>query len=145
MKAYRRSSWFHYLLFTIAGLLAAFAIAGPLLLATGEDASSLVIVVFIGLFYVAMAGVVAWYAATIPHELRITDDGTIEFRSYARMRRVAVDAIVSIKPASRIAPGWVYVRYAGGKKIRLMTQFDGFYDFIATVKEMNPNIELRGV
>jgi hypothetical protein len=41
------------------------------------------------------------------------------------------------------SPGFVDVQHRGGM-IHLMSRMDGFHDFVATLKSINPAIEVTG-
>lgn len=76
----------------------------------------------------------------VPTEIAVSDDGWVDFRGRRGTTRVHVAAINSIARGLRRS---VRVRHAGGR-VRLPNRFQGFYDFLATVKGMNPGIEIRG-
>jgi hypothetical protein len=81
----------------------------------------------------------------IPFKITILDGGVVEFRSYLRRRRVNAGDMVSIAPSHRgLSPGWVKLRHRGGSVI-LITQFDDFHDLVVRLKELNPQIQTRGV
>lgn len=76
-----------------------------------------------------------------PQSITLSEDGRIEFTSTLRQRVVYVTGIQSIKPEGLES---LLVVHANGVRIPLIPQFDGFHDFLARLKAMNPNIELRG-
>jgi hypothetical protein len=84
-----------------------------------------------------------WYAyLRIPVEIRIDETSRVHFRSVIRRQTLNMVDILSIK-TPMLSPGFVDVRYRGGT-IHLMSRMDGFHDFIATLKSMNPAIEVKG-
>ena len=96
----------------------------------------------VALLFVGVLVVNAVWMLSIPHRMILHQDGTIEFISVLRQRVVRAAEIDSIKPEGTTY-GFVILR-AGRAKVRLLTQFDGFHDFLARLKAMNPGIELRG-
>jgi hypothetical protein len=85
------------------------------------------------LFYVRMP--------RVPTEITVSKDGWVDFRGRRGSTRIHVAAIRAIGRGLR--RGSVRVRHAGGR-LRMPNRFVGFYDFLATVKGMNPSIEIRG-
>jgi hypothetical protein len=90
-------------------------------------------VIFGWLFYVRLP--------RMPTEIGVTDDGWIEFRNRLGARQVHVASIRSI--GRGLGRRTVRVRHGGGR-LRLPDRVRDFYDFLATVKAMNPAIEIRG-
>jgi len=76
-----------------------------------------------------------------PTEIDVTHDGWVNFRSRRGTTRVHVAAIRNIGRGLRRSS--VRVAHAGGR-LRVPNRFVGFYDFLATVKGMNPTIDIRG-
>lgn len=76
-----------------------------------------------------------------PTEIDVTHDGWVNFRSRRGTTRVHVAAIQKIGRGLRRSS--VRVAHAGGR-LRVPNRFEGFYDFLATVKGMNPTIDIRG-
>ena len=84
-----------------------------------------------------------WYAfLRIPFEIRLLDNHSVEFRSLLRRAVVFPHEVGSIK-AIPWSIGFVNVKYARGT-IHLVNQIDGFHDLVATLKSLNPAIEIRG-
>lgn len=79
---------------------------------------------------------------SLPHRITFAEDGTIEFISLLRRRTVRAEEIKSIKPVGSQL-GFFMVR-TDHSKIRILAQFDGFYDFLARLKAMHPGVELKG-
>jgi hypothetical protein len=96
----------------------------------------------VALLFVGVLVVNAAWMLSIPHRMILHQDGTIEFISVLRQRVIRAAEIDSIKPEGTTY-GFVILR-AGRAKVRLLTQFDGFHDFLTRLKAMNPGIELRG-
>ena len=94
-------------------------------------------------------GIVVWgffhIALAIPSEIAIDERGAIGFRS--RLRTVTVQAgdILSIRTGGWFDPNrfQAVVRHKGGK-LMLINQFPGFRDFLVTVRELNPAVEIKG-
>lgn len=77
-----------------------------------------------------------------PYRLTIRDDHCVEFKSLLRTMVIASHEIKSIK-ARIFQPGMAELKHEKGK-IQLAVQFDGFYEFLGTLKKLNPDIEIRG-
>jgi hypothetical protein len=92
-------------------------------------------------FLAAIVGNALWILS-IPHQISLSKEGIIEFKSVLRRRVIKAIDVKSIKPAG-FYYGFVIVR-ATQTKVRLFPQFDGFHDFLVKLKAMNPQVELRG-
>jgi hypothetical protein len=77
-----------------------------------------------------------------PFEIKVCDDSTIEFRSIFRRTSVSPMTVKSVR-AKSYALGFVDVAHQGGT-VHLLNQMDGFHDFIATLKSMNPSVKIQG-
>jgi hypothetical protein len=77
-----------------------------------------------------------------PFEIKLRDDTTVEFRSVFRRITVSPVDIKSVR-AKPYALGFVDVVHQGGT-IHLLSQMDGFHEFIATLKSLNPAIRIQG-
>ena len=77
-----------------------------------------------------------------PYRLTIRDDHCVEFKSLLRTVVIASHEIKSIK-AQILQPGMAELKHEKGR-IQLALQFDGFYEFLGTLKKLNPDIEIRG-
>jgi hypothetical protein len=74
----------------------------------------------------------------VVYEVTVTEDGTCEFRSVLRRRRVRAQQIISISTDEEA----IYIRYPGGKVHMWETR--DFDDLLRRLVELNPAIELRG-
>jgi hypothetical protein len=90
-------------------------------------------IVFGWLFYVRLP--------KMPTEIDLTHDGRVAFRSKRGAQEVHVDHIRSI--GRGLGRRTVRVKHGGGT-LRLPGRINGFYDFLTSVKSMNPAIEIRG-
>jgi hypothetical protein len=90
-----------------------------------------VIVVFVGLRFWRM-----------PTEIRVSDNGRIRFKGWLRNFEVSAGEIESIKPGGN-SIGYLVVNTRRGR-ITILNQFDGFHEFLTELKELNPNVKLRG-
>jgi hypothetical protein len=90
-------------------------------------------IVFGWLFYVRMP--------KMPTEIALTDDGWVHFKGRRGQTRVHVTSIRSIGQGG--GRRTVRLRHSAGR-LHLPNRFRGFYDFLATVKGLNPAIEIRG-
>jgi hypothetical protein len=77
----------------------------------------------------------------MPRELAVSSDGWVHVRGRSADTRVHVTSIRSI--GRGLGHQTVRLRHARGR-LRLPNRFPGFYDFLATVKGLNPAIEIRG-
>ncbi len=83
-----------------------------------------------------------WYITLqYPFEITIRDDKTIEFRSVIRKIIVMPIEIQSIKASY---PGFASVKLTK-KSFHLINHFDGFHEFLTTVKSLNPNIIIKNL
>ena len=86
---------------------------------------------------------VMWFLTLrLPYRLTIRDDHCVEFKSLLRTMVIASHEIKSIK-AQILQPGMAELKHEKGK-IQLALQFDGFYEFLGTLKKLNLDIEIRG-
>jgi len=75
----------------------------------------------------------------------------IDWTAAARLRLSAVGLSVELdaKDVESISPdpqflGFFTLRSRGGKKLRLLAQFDDFHELLTRLRAANSNIELRG-
>jgi hypothetical protein len=139
MKSYRlsrRVSWFLSIakvaLTVLAGWAYVLAVTHPTPLA-GRLLLLLVLAAFIWLFYVRLP--------SMPSEIDVNDDGWVSFRGRRGTQQVHVASIRSI--GRGLLGKTVRVRHGGGK-LQMPGGVKNFYDFLATVKGMNPVIDIRG-
>lgn len=71
-------------------------------------------------------------------EIAINDDGRIEFRSLIGSKFVRASEIQSIH-SEFYSYGTIIIRHTGGT-IRVLYNLDGMHEFIATTKNMNPQV-----
>jgi hypothetical protein len=90
-------------------------------------------IVFGWLFYVRLP--------SMPTEIDVEEDGWIRFRGKNGSSQVHAASIRSI--GQGIAGRTVRVRHGGGN-VRLPNRVRDFYDFLSTVKGLNPAIVIRG-
>ncbi|MFI5332003.1 MAG: hypothetical protein ACHQ2F_13370 [Desulfobaccales bacterium] len=96
----------------------------------------------VGVIFLVVIGLNLVWFLSLPYRITLAEDGTIEFISLWRRRTIRAEEIRSIKPAGAHL-GFFMVRTESGK-IRILAQFDGFYDFLTRLKAMHPGVELRG-
>jgi len=96
----------------------------------------------VGVIFLVVIGLNLVWILSLPYRITFAGDGTIEFIGLWRRRTVRAEEIRSIKPEGSHL-GFFTVR-TDRSKIRILAQFDGFYDFLARLKAMHPNVELRG-
>jgi hypothetical protein len=85
---------------------------------------------------------VAYMWLRIPFEIKIHDDTMIEFRSVLRTTTISPVDIKSVR-AKPYALGFVDVVHQKGR-VHLLSQMDGFHDFISTIKSLNPTVKIEG-
>lgn len=96
-----------------------------------------------------VAGLVAWlafrFALATPTEIAVGGDGRIEFRSKLRTVALRAGEITSITTGGWADPNrfQAVIRHEGGKVV-LVNQFPDFRDFLATVKALNPAVDVNG-
>jgi hypothetical protein len=78
----------------------------------------------------------------MPFEIKIHDDNMIEFRSVLRTTTISPVDIKSVR-AKPWALGFVDVVHQKGR-VHLLSQMDGFHDFISTIKSLNPTVKIAG-
>ncbi len=61
----------------------------------------------------------------------------------ASIRRDCLTGILNRSRRWSMRPGMAELKHENGK-VRLGLQIDGFYEFLWTLKKLNPNIEIRG-
>lgn len=122
-------------------LIGMFGIAAAATGAFGPDADASWIVIWVFVF-VLISGLYASYSwLSFPYEIRMQEN-TIEFRSLVRNRAVPVAAIRSMR-AKPYTLGFVDLRHERGT-IHLVSQMDGFHEFVSSVKSLNPAAEIEG-
>jgi len=139
MKTYRVSRLYRWsragakvILTAGAGLLYIVAVTHPtplafrLLLLAG-------MALFGWLFYVRLP--------KMPTEITVTDDGWVNFQSSRGTTRVQAADIQSIGPS--LGRRTLRVQYSGGQ-VRLPNRFRRSFDFLLTVKGLNPAVDIRG-
>jgi hypothetical protein len=137
--------WTFNLRFQLMGIpvwLVAFGIFGAVLMFIGTydlDAPGLTLMAIL-LPIPAVLIAMQWWR--LPTRIQLFEDGRVRFESWVRKTEVNVGDICAIKPGSW-SPGYLDVTTRRGK-IRILTQYEGFHDFIARVKQLNPTVEIRG-
>jgi hypothetical protein len=138
MKTYRASRFYRWsrtgakvVLTAAAGLFYVLAVTHPTPLA-----ARLVLlgaITLLGwLFYVRQPRMVT--------EISVSDDGWVDFRSRKDTTRVRAADIRSIERG--FARRSVQVEHTGGR-LKLPNRFRDFFDFLLTVKGMNPAVDIR--
>jgi len=96
--------------------------------------------IFLVLLVVVLFAAYMWLR--IPFEIKVRDDALIEFRSVLRRTTISPIEIKSVR-AKPYALGFVDVVHRTGT-IHLLSQMDGFHDFILTIKSLNPDVKIAG-
>lgn len=86
-----------------------------------------------------------YFALAIPIEISIDEDRAIDFRSRLRTVTISAGDITSITTGAWYDPNrfQAVVRHKGGK-LTLINQFADFRDFLATLRELNPSVDIKG-
>jgi hypothetical protein len=94
---------------------------------------------------VFVSGMFFHFALWLPIEININDDRVIGFRSRMRTISIPVDDIAMIRTGRWFDPNRFncLVRFKGGK-LTFVNRFSNFKDFLTTVKDLNPGIEIKG-
>jgi hypothetical protein len=98
--------------------------------------------VFLFVIWAGAASLFSYFWLRIPFEIRICDDTSIKFRSLLRTTIISPAEIQSVR-AKPYELGFVDVVHQRGT-VHLISQMDGFHDFISTIKSMNPMIKVEG-
>jgi hypothetical protein len=97
---------------------------------------------WIFLILVVVALFTAYMCLRIPFEIKMRDDAHIEFRSVLRRTTISPAEIKSVR-AKPYVLGFVDVVHRTGT-VHLLSQMDGFHDFISTIKSLNPEVRVVG-
>ena len=95
--------------------------------------------------YVFVLRVFFQFVLCYPIEININYDRVITFRGRVRAIRVPIDDVVLIRTGGWLDPNRFngVVRFKRGKQA-FVNRFSDFKDFLATVKDQNPTIEIEG-
>jgi len=85
---------------------------------------------------------IAYMWLRVPFEIKVRDDSIIEFRSVFRRTAISPLEIRSVR-AKPYALGFIDIVHTGGT-VHLLNQMDGFHEFIATLKSLNPAVQIQG-
>jgi hypothetical protein len=125
-------------------MLAAVVLAGvilTILAAAGRfGADGPPAVAFLVMLVVALFTAYMWLR--VPFEIKVRDDGIIEFRSLLRSVAVSPGEIMSVR-AKRYALGFIDVVHSRGT-VHMLSQMDGLHEFITTLKSVNPAVKIQG-
>lgn len=99
---------------------------------------------FVFLLPVVIAAVNGWFMGGFAIEVRLTEDGYLEFSGPLRRGRVAVLDIISISPSKMSQMPVYVVRHRNGW-FRVDGRLNGMHELINEIKRQNPVIELRGI
>lgn len=94
----------------------------------------------VGLFWLLPLSILSYQILWTPHRIEVLADGRMRFVALARRIEVSAQAVQSILP-DRGRLGFLVL---SGGRIRLVNQFDGFHEFLTTLKARNPGVVLRG-
>jgi hypothetical protein len=89
-------------------------------------------------------GINLWIIAGIAVEVRLGDDGHVEFVTPLRTTRIAVMNILSITPSAAMKGAIFILKHRDGK-VRFDPKLNGMHELITELERQNPGIELRGI
>jgi hypothetical protein len=98
--------------------------------------------VWIFVIWLGAASLISYFWLRIPFEIRIRDDSSIEFRSLLQRTIISPAEIKSVR-AKPYELGFVDVVHNRGT-VHLLSQMDGFHEFISTIKSVSPAVEIQG-
>ena len=143
MKVYKhyrpRNNRLTFILLTVLGLG---AIAG--LVWSGSSRFGPVPPFPVFLVALLIIGINLWLIAGIAVEVRLGDDGHVEFVAPLRTTRIAVLNILSIVP-SNVMKGAIFILRHNDGKVRFDPKLNGMHELITELERQNPRIELRGI
>jgi hypothetical protein len=99
---------------------------------------------FVALWLVMLSSF--WYVLLVwvSYEVRLSPTGEMEFKSVMRTVRRDARQLAHVEPASAFDPYMVVFKFLTGKS-RTVRQMDGFSTLIHELKNLNPNIQMRGL
>ena len=134
-----RSQYLELALFTGIGLIILAECVFISTLRPGPGAAAyLILLVYIPL------GINFWHIGRTAREIRLEDDGQIEFVSPLGTTRVAVQDLLSIAP-THFARGMRYIARHRNGAVRFDPRLNGMHELITELVRLNPAIELRGI
>ena len=87
-----------------------------------------------------------WAYLRIPYQIKVFDDGGIEFKSLIQNTVIRNADMFSIRPyGGKLGwgNGFYVIKHRNGK-IHIIQQFTGFYEFLSLLKSTNPNFQIIG-
>jgi hypothetical protein len=94
---------------------------------------------------IIVCGMFFHFALRIPIEIIIDDDQAVRFRGRIKTVTIPVRDIVTIQTGRWFDPNRFQLDVVHKRgKLTMINQFSEFTDFLATVKELNPSIEIKG-
>lgn len=103
----------------------------------------------VGVGSLVILGLVTWlsfrFAFATPTEITVNSDGRVEFRSRLRTAVLRASEITSITTGGWTVPtrSQAVIRHTSGKVV-LVNEFPDFRNFLATIKALNPAVEIKG-
>jgi hypothetical protein len=94
---------------------------------------------------IIVCGMFFHFALRIPIEIIIDNDQAVHFRGRIRTVTIPVRDILTIQTGRWFDPNRFHLDVVhNGGKLTMINQFSEFPGFLATVKELNPSIEIKG-
>lgn len=143
MKVYEhyrpRNSRVPLILLSVLGLA---AIAGLVWSSTSDFSTAPPFPVF--LVALLIIGINLWIIAGTAVEVRLEDEGHVEFVAPFRTTRIAVLNILSIAPSGAMKGALFVLKHRDGK-VRFDPKLNRMHELITELKRQNPGIDLRGI
>jgi uncharacterized membrane protein len=93
---------------------------------------------------IIVCGMFLHFALRIPIEITIDED-QVSFRGRIRTVKIPVRDILAVQTGKWFDPNRFQLDVVHKRgKLTMINQFSEFPDFLATVKELNPSIEIKG-
>jgi hypothetical protein len=89
-------------------------------------------------------GINLWMIGRNAVEIRLQDDGYVEFVAPFRTTRIAALNILSIAPSATMKGAVFILKHRDGK-VTFDPKLDGMHELITELKRQNPVIELHGI
>ena len=126
----------------LIGIIAWLVDLAHLITITNETIKGLICLFIVG---VGVSAPLLLVLLRIPFEISINDDRTIGFRSWTGTVTLRPEEILSIRTGGFFDPQrrQLRIRHKGGKWC-LVNAFSDFSDFLATLKVLNPAVEIKG-
>lgn len=104
---------------------------------TFQKADTWALVIFL---FIALVGVYTFVA--MPQYVEVTSDGKLNFWSYLGARELSPN---DLKEISTESMGYYVIFRFNNTKYKFLNRIDGLYELLSYLKELNPNVTLKGL